>query len=133
MKKIIIVISFIVLVFSSCSNQAAVDLTDPLNSGRGFIEASLKGDYTRAEKYLLPDSTNMQYLEGLKDFNKKSDKIERENYREANIIVDSLVTVSDSENILYYYNSYKKEPSRLKLIKQENNWLVDFKYSFNEN
>ena len=103
MKKIIIIVSFIALVFSSCSNQSAVDLSDPLNSGRGFIEASLKGDYIKAEKYILPDSTNMQYLEGLKDFNKKSDKIERENYREANIIVDSLIAVSDSENILYYY------------------------------
>lgn len=133
MKKIIIVVSFIALVFSSCSNQSAVDLTDPLNSGRGFIEASLKGDYIKAEKYILPDSTNMQYLEGLKDFNKKSDKIERENYREANIIVDSLIAVSDSENILYYYNSYKKEPSRLKLVKEDSKWLVDFKYSFNEN
>ena len=132
MKKVIMALSFLILVISSCSNQP-VDLSDPLNSGRGFIEASLKGDYTRAEKYLLVDSTNMQYLEGLKDFNKKSDKIERENYREANIIVDSLITISDSENILYYHNSYKKEPSRLKVVKENDKWLVDFKYSFNEN
>lgn len=122
----------IVLSLTACMSGPEVNLTDPLSSGRGFIESALKADYVQADKYLLQDSTNHQYLEGLIDFNKNSTKLERENYRDANIIVDSLVQVSDTVNILYYKNSYKKEPSKLKLVKENKDWLVDFKYSFTD-
>lgn len=124
--------AIMVLSLPACMSGPEVSLSDPLSAGRGFIESALKADYVQADKYLLQDSINHQYLEGLIDFNKKSDKIERENYRDANIIVDSLVPVSDSVNILYYKNSYKREPSKLKLVKKNNDWLVDFKYSFTE-
>lgn len=118
------------IILASCSNQRKVDLTDPLESGRGFIDASLKGDYVRAKEYLLQDSINDDYLDGLKDFSKNLTKIERENYRDANIIIDSLIEVSDSVNILYFANTYKKEQQKLKLIRKDNKWLVDFKYTF---
>lgn len=122
----------IILSLSACMSDENIKLNDPLNSGRGFIESALKADYVKADKYLLQDSTNQQYLEGLIDFNKNSNKEERENYRNANIIVDSLVELSDSVNILYYKNSYKKEPSKLKIVNYNNEWKVDFKYSFSD-
>ena len=122
----------IILSLPACMSEENIKLDDPLNSGRGFIESALKADYVKADKYLLQDSTNQQYLLGLIDFNKNSNKEERENYRNANIIVDSLVPLSDSVNILYYKNSYKKEPSKLKIVKHNNDWLIDFKYSFTE-
>lgn len=126
-------LTFLIAVsLTACMSGPEVNLSDPLSSGRGFIEAALKADYVQADKYLLQDSTNHQYLEGLIDFNKNSSKIERENYRDASIIVDSLVQVSDSVNILYYKNSFKKEPSKLKLVNENGTWLVDFKYSFSD-
>ncbi|MEO6682576.1 MAG: hypothetical protein ABIN48_07095 [Ginsengibacter sp.] len=131
-KSPIVLLICITFMLNSCMSDGEVNLSDPLISGRGFIESALKADYVKADQYLLQDSTNEQYLKGLIEFNKNSTKAERENYRDASIIIDSLVQVSDSINILYYKNSYKKEPSRLKLIKSENVWLVDFKYSFND-
>ena len=41
---------------------------DPLESGRGFIESSLKGDYGEAQKYILQDSSNIQYFNGYERF-----------------------------------------------------------------
>ncbi len=122
----------IAISLSACMDDQEIKLDDPLNSGRGFIESALKADYLKADKYLLQDSTNHQYLEGLINFNKNSNKEERENYRNANIIVDSLIEVSDSVNILYYKNSFKKEPSKIKMVRNNNEWLVDFKFSFSE-
>ena len=116
-----------------CNNGSDIDKSDPLESGRGFINASLKGDYTKAEKYILKDSTNEQYLDGLRDFNKNSTPLEREGYRDANIIIDSSIAISDSINIIYFSNTYKKEPQKIKMVKKGTDWLVDFKYSFNEN
>lgn len=133
MKSILIILTAATITFLGCNQKNQVDLSDPLESGRGFIDASLKGDYIKAENYLLKDSTNMEYLNGLREFNKNSTKIERQNYSEANIIIDSIKDVSDSVNIIFYSNTYKKEPTKLKMVKHDKNWLVDFKFTFNEN
>jgi hypothetical protein len=132
MKRSLIV-SAVFIFFIGCKNSSSVDKSDPLESGRGFIEASLKGDYITAKKYLLDDSTNLQYFEGLKDFNSKMDVENRRGYSDANIIIDSSIAKSDSVNIIYYTNSFKNKPSKIKLVKRNNEWLVDFKYTFIEN
>lgn len=117
----------------ACNNgQEKADKSDPLESGRGFIEASLKSDFVEAKKYLLQDSTNLEYFEGFKDFNSKRSSEEIEGLREANIIIDSTHDVSDSVEIISYSNTYKKEPSKLKMVKRNNEWLVDFKYTFQD-
>ena len=116
------------LILSSCS--ATIDKSDPLTSGRGFIEASLKGDYKTAQNYLLDDSTNIQYFDLLKDFANKMSPENRRGYAEANIIIDSSIAASDSINIIYFTNSFKRKPSKIKMVKKNKDWLVDFKYTF---
>lgn len=133
MNKIIISTLAIVITFTACSHSSEVSRKDPLESGRGFIESSLKGDYDEAKKYLLQDSTNIQYFEGLEDFNSSRSDIEKEGYKNANIIIDSTQQLSDSVTIITYSNTYKNKPSKLKLVKKNNEWLVDFKYTFNSN
>lgn len=131
MKKVIFAL-LIIPALSSCSSSDEMDMSDPLSSARGFIEASLLGDYIVAEKYMLKDSINDQYLDGLVDFSKKLSPMERQNYRTADIIIDSTKSVNDSTTLVFYRNTYKKEPTRLKLIKRDNEWRIDFKYTFDE-
>ncbi len=133
MNRIKLFFFLIVISFTACNNSPEVRKTDPLESGRGFIEASLKGDYDEAKKYLLQDSTNIEYFNGLKDFNSKRSREEREGYRDANILIDSTQIISDSVTIISYSNTYKKKPSKLKMVRQNNEWLVDFKYTFTGN
>ena len=133
MKKIIVPVFVMIFIIISCRHSAEVSKRDPLESGRGFIESTLKGDYDEAEKYLLKDSTNMEYFNGLKDFNKKRSKDEKQGYKDANILIDSTQALSDSVNIITYSNTYKNQPSKLKMVKKNNEWLVDFKYTFNGN
>lgn len=132
MNRKIVVTAVIFFLFAGCSSDK-VDLSDPLLSGRGFIEANLKGDYAMARNYMVSDSTNDQLLDGLRDTNKKMSKEEREAYREADIIIDSTHSPNDSTDIIYYKNTYKNEPTKLKIIKQGEDWKVDFKYTFWEN
>ncbi len=115
---------------AACDNSPEIRKTDPLESGRGFIEASLQGDYDLAQKYLLQDSTNIEYFNGLKDFNSKRSKEEKEGYKSANILIDSTTKLSDSVTIISYSNTYKMKPAKLKMIRRNGEWLVDFKYSF---
>ncbi|MDP4283745.1 MAG: hypothetical protein Q8891_04940 [Bacteroidota bacterium] len=133
MKKIIIIVSALIFGISACNHTAEVNKADPLESGRGFIEASLQGNYVEAKKYILDDSTNNQYFEGLKDFNSKLSYEERLGLRDANIIIDSIHQVSDSVSIITYSNTYKNIPSKLKMVRQNKEWLVDFKYTFQGN
>ncbi|MEO8412223.1 MAG: hypothetical protein ABI472_01130 [Ginsengibacter sp.] len=133
MKKIIITIMASVCIMTACKHPAEVRKSDPLESGRGFIESILQGDYDEAEKYILKDSTNMEYFNGLKDFNSKRSNEEKEGYKEANILIDSTQQVSDSITIITYSNTYKNRPSKLKMIKKNKEWLVDFKYTFDGN
>ncbi len=123
----------LMIAFASCSNPAEIRRTDPLESGRGFIEASLKGDYVEAQKYLLQDSTNLEYFEGYKKFIINRSKEEKSGYSDASIIIDSTDMLSDSVAIISYSNTFKKKPSRLKLVRVKGDWLVDFKYTFNGN
>ncbi len=122
------------LLFTSCNQSAKTKKnTDPLEAGREFIDASLKGDYEYAKKYLLPDSTNMMYFERLQDFNKTKKKEEKEGYKSANIIINSAENVSDSIMIINYSNTFKNKASKIKMVKKNNEWLVDFKYTFSGN
>ena len=133
MKHVLIVLVSFTLIVAACNNSPQADKSDPLESGRGFIEASLKGDYINAKKYILQDSTNIEYFDGLKNFNLKMSKEDRRGYSDANIIIDSSIAVSDSVDIIYYSNTYKNKPSKLKMIKRNSEWLVDFKYTFADN
>lgn len=118
---------------AGCDTTPEVKKTDPLESGRGFIEASLKGNYKEAEKYVLPDSTNLEYFNGMKQFNEKQDNQEKLGYRNASIIIDSVQQINDSVAFIFFANSYKMKPSKLKMVKHNNEWLVDFKFSFIDN
>mgnify|MGYP001552555590 CR=1 FL=1 len=133
MKKIIIGLLVVVSLISACSHSAEVNKRDPLESGRGFIESTLKGDFDEAQKYLLQDSVNMEYFNMYKDFNSGRSKEEKEGYKNANIIIDSTQNLSDSVSIITYSNTFKNKPSKIKLVKKNNDWLVDFKYTFNNN
>jgi hypothetical protein len=133
MKKCLIAFSALMIILSACHSSDNTDKSDPLESGRDFIEAMLKGNYVQAKKYMLQDSTNMEYFNGLVDFNSKMSREDRHGYSNANIIIDSTVAPSDSVNIIYYSNTYKNKPSKIKVIKQNNEWLIDFKYTFTDN
>jgi hypothetical protein len=131
MQKIFLV-SLVTLFFLSC-NESSVKTkknSDPLEAGREFIDASLKGDYDYAKQYLLADSTNLMSFDRFVEFDKKLPAKDKEGYKDANIIIDSTQTLSDSVTVINYSNTYKKKPSKIKLVKKNNEWLVDFKYTF---
>lgn len=124
--------SLIILVFivESCASKKAISLSDPLDSGREFIDASLKGDYDKAKAYMLLDSTNLRYLESLKGFNDKSTTEEKQGLKNANIIINSSEGANDSTTIINYTNTFKNKPMKIKVVRKMKDWLVDFKYTF---
>ncbi len=133
MGKILSSVFFVLLFLSACNQEVkTIQNSDPLLAGREFINASLTGDFDYAKKYLLADSTNLMYFERFVEFDNKKPVADKEGYKNSNIIINATEKVSDSVTIINYSNTYKKEPSKIKLIRKDNKWLVDFKYTFSD-
>lgn len=83
---------------------------------------------------MLQDSINNDFLDRLKDvYNTKMSQSEKDGLKNANIIINSTDNVSDSVQVINYSNTFRKVPDKIKVIKRNNEWRVDFKYTFSGN
>ena len=133
--KFLSLIAAIVLL-SACKNQGE-EYQKPenaLDAGRSFIEQSLKGHFNTAKRYMLKDDENTYWLNKWnEEFNKISEQ-EKTAYSKASInIMEVEDVVADSITIINYANSYRKLPQKIKVVKYNGDWLVDFKYTFSGN
>lgn len=123
---------FSLLFFVSCSNNNIQYLKaeNAFDAGREFIDGTLKGDFKKASFYMLSDSVNLQFLAVQeRDFRLK-DKEGRQQLRTASINIQQVEDIDSTVSIIHYNNSFDKKEQLVKVTKQNNNWLVDYKYSF---
>lgn len=102
-----------------------------LDAGREFIQQSLNGKFKTAEKYMLQDKENQYWLsKWSSEFNGISEQ-EKASYSKASInIAEVSDAVPDSITIISFSNSFKKAPQKLKVVKYNGEWKIDFKYTF---
>jgi hypothetical protein len=115
----------------SCSSYPKAE--DPLDAAREFIDASLKGDFDKANFYMLQDNENKALLDKVKANYRSRSTSEREEYKDANIIILEEDTVNDSTEIINYKNSYDNIARKARVLNRNGIWLVDLKYTFNGN
>lgn len=132
MKYLLLIAS---LCFVACSNQEAAytPAENALDAGREFIDACLKGDFSKARFYMLVDSTNQGHLNRAETKFRGYDKEGRQQLRTASINISEVSDVDTLTSIIYYSNSFDKQPLKIKVVKYQERWLVDFKYTFNPN
>ena len=133
-NKTLFLISFLLFIFCSCGSneeeQQAITSENDIDAARNFIQSSLNGEYKKARNYMLKDSANMQYFDAYeRNFTRLTGE-ERRDYRESTINIHNVNPVSDSVSVIIYSNSYKKDHDTLKVVKINDQWLVDFKYLF---
>lgn len=123
---------FILLLVFACNAEKPnyIKAENAFDAGREFIDGTLKGDFKKSAFYMLPDSVNMQFLSVLeKDFRLK-DKEGRQQLRTASINILQVEDIDSLTSIIHYQNSFEKTAQTVKVVKQSNNWFVDYKYSF---
>ena len=82
---------------------------------------------------MIDDARNKALLQTQeKNYNEKS-SAEKNEYRDASITIFEDAAINDSTHIINYQNSYDKTGRKVKVILRNNNWLVDFKYTFDGN
>ena len=134
-KKILVLFILTVAIFS-CNNsdKKKIAVTDR-DVANAFVRGLLDNDFNEAEQYLYKDETNTQIFERFKKQYNGKDKATLEKYKKADILVhEATVVIPDSIFIYKYSNSYSPaDKTVLKLIRIDNKWLVDLKYTFSGN
>lgn len=134
--KSLLRISFLFLFFIYACNNNKTEQKEPtsendIDAARNFIRAALDGQYSKAKTFMLRDSLNDQWLDGIQNnYETRMTREDKRGYREASIDMHEVRQLGDTASIVSYSNSYMKKNDSLKIVKVGGQWLVDFKYSF---
>ena len=119
------------MLFLACNSYPKAE--NPLDAAREFIDACLKGDFDKANFYMLHDDENKAQMEKLKAAYRSRGASEKNEYNNANIVILEDSAVNDTTEIINYKNSYDNIARKARVIQRDNTWLVDLKYTFNGN
>lgn len=134
MRSIFIILFTCCIISSGCTGNVDYQKPDdPLEAGREFIRFALDGDMRKAKVFILPDGANERLFENIEKKYAAESQEEKDNYKDASIIINKSQSLNDSTTIINYSNSFKRENSEIKLVKINGEWWVDFKYTFTGN
>lgn len=130
--KMINAFLFLLFLCTACNNaehnEAPESETD-IDAARNFLQAALRSKWDVAQQYMLQDSENVSKLNAAARIERNID--EKQGLWDASINIHSRKLRNDSVSIIVYSNSFQKQNlDTLKVVKQGDKWLVDFKYLF---
>lgn len=128
MKKVIVLL-FVLINLIACNNNSPKRPSTAVETGTEFIRATLDGNFKNAETLLLKDEQNTAMFESYKTYYDRLPAEKKEAYKQASYIINTLTDENDSTSIINYSNSYMKQPMNIKVLKRNNIWSVDFKYT----
>ena len=131
MKMSTVWIGLLLLLIFACSSPTKnfTPAENGLDAGREFIDACLKGDFSKASFYMVDDEKNKQLLLNVEAAYREKDKEGRQELRLASINIKEVSEPNDSTVILYHSNSLDTSAKQTIVIKRNNSWLVNFKQS----
>lgn len=133
MRLLLFCFSFIILVFTSCEQEVPRP-EDALSTGRLFIRSLLDGNFKTANTILYQDSSNQLSFKRFEEqYDSRLSKAEKEAYKKSDIIIHEIENLNDSVMILYYSSSLQKQKKPLRILKKDNQWQVDFHYTYSGN
>ncbi len=133
MIKNIVVFIFCSVMICSCTENKKQHPATALDAGREFIRASLDGDFKTAEMLLSTDPQNQQAFDSYKAYYQKWPKDRKEHFKKANYEIKNYEDVNDSTTIINYSNDYMNKPMDIKVIRENKEWKIDFKYTYSGN
>jgi hypothetical protein len=127
-KFLLFSLTFLIACTSKQANYSKAE--NAFDAGREFIDGTLKGDFKKSAYYMLIDSTNQNHLNVQEKEFRLKDKEGRQQLRTASINIQQIEDLDSVTSIIHFNNSFDKLNHTLKVVKQNNNWAVDYKYSF---
>jgi hypothetical protein len=133
MKKISLLLLFFIACIGCTTKPNYVPATDGTNAAVTFIYACLKGEFDKANFYMLQDEENKKLLKEAREKYASFSKQQKRLLREASLQNINIENITVNELILHYTNSANNQGGKVKALLINNAWLVDFKYKFNPN
>ncbi len=127
--KLSLQILMLLIVLGSCNNNDAKRPSTSVATGTEFIRATLDGNFKSAEKLLLNDVQNTAMFDSYKTYYERLPPEKKQAYKKASYIINTLTDENDSTTIINYSNSYMKQPMNIKVVRRNDMWSVDFKYT----
>jgi hypothetical protein len=126
---------FLLLNCISCNQQEKIDTSNDVNCAEGFIKSIYNGKFKLAETVILQNNENDACLKKyIFTYNQFITKELKEKYKVASIIFNNREVISDSISIFNYKDPIQnRNQPKLKLVKLNNIWKVDFAYSCSGN
>ena len=117
--------------FCACSNeeQATPTSENDVDAARNFINAVLQANFDKAGDYLVPDSANKEYMALTEQTFERKTPQERQMYADASINIHAVKPLNDTVTIVHYSNSFTNVKDSIKVVRIDNQWLIDLKYS----
>lgn len=134
MKKAIGLLAFL-LVLQACNNSDTTSQKptaaseNDIDAARNFIRAALDGKWSDARRYMLRDSINDQLIDMTENRYRDVSRDDQRSYRESSIRLDPSRQIGDSVTIVTYSNSFRNKKDSLRVVRKDDQWLVDLKYS----
>ncbi len=124
---------FLLFSFYACKNEDQKPQTSSessIDAARNFIRAALDGKFKEAREFMLKDSVNTNYMDVAERSFGRADQSVKDGYRASSIYIHNKNEINDSTTIVIYSNSYKNDHDTLKVLKTNDQWLVDLKYLY---
>ena len=131
MKKILSA-SLLLFILAACNNDktASGKSENDVDAARNFIRSALDGKFAQARQYMLQDTSNLQYLDVAQQNYERAPVETINSYKGSTINIHQVNTVNDSTTVVVYSNSFKKDHDTLRVLKVNDQWLVDLKYLY---
>lgn len=122
------------LLLFSCGPKDSTPNTD-VGVATAFINDLHQGKFKEADQLLLQEQDNQRLLKEYKSFFKSWPAEKLEYFKNNDVlIINEVSPVTDSITIVSYTTNYKKEErNKVKTVRVDGKWLVDFKYTFSGN
>jgi hypothetical protein len=128
MKKLIGSICLLATLSCNSGSEGYKKAENAQDAGTEFIRATLDGDYDKAAFYLLKDSTNNLLFEKQQANYKQLSSKEKDKNKSATIRPVAITSDNDSTvQYKYYHTSNPGDTTTLRIIRQQDTWLVDLK------
>lgn len=122
---------FLLFILPACSgNKKKLKAETDIDAARSFIRAALDGKFNEARVYMLSDSVNNNWMDITERSYQKADRDTKVGYAGASINIHEVKPANDSTTIVVYSNSFKNDHDTLKVVRQNEKWLIDLKYLF---
>ncbi|MBU3714486.1 MAG: hypothetical protein FGM46_06005 [Ferruginibacter sp.] len=120
------------LLYFSCSDKKIKAPENAMETGTTFIRYILDGEFEDAKPLLLNDKENNEIFTRYKQYYERlNSNTKAQMKRPYN--VNKFEELNDSVSILNYKNEIMNKPMDIKIIRKNNVWLIDFKYSYSGN